>query len=167
MIIEHDDCPQSNKNCKGQAIGRSKWEKDLGECLIKFRSFGSYATHGLIDSFVHPGLSVTGVCKIRLPVSEDDVGRIIKATDEAGIGMRKESTLRETSVKEWTVNSNNVHFLNANWEIWLGRLVEKACKGLGIVEEPIDVSAKFHKLLISKGGITFKQQEELAINLPE
>ncbi|KAJ3043357.1 hypothetical protein HK097_001773 [Rhizophlyctis rosea] len=77
---------------------------------------GHFVAGGKLDSSPNPGLSVTNVGVIGLPLSEQQAKSIIEQCEPAPFG-RKEATLFDKTVRDtWQLHPGQFQILNRKWE---------------------------------------------------
>ena len=70
-------------------------------------------TFGIIDSFVHPGISVDPIGTVRLPLSEEDAHTLTQAGHKAPFGKGTESMVDESMRKTWEMDARKVQYCMA------------------------------------------------------
>jgi hypothetical protein len=123
----------------------------LAAVLQSVQRPGDFFVSGRV-SLPAPRLVVDRVGEISLPVLPAQVEQLIAEAERAPYG-RGEKTLLDTTVRRtWQIAPQRVAFRGKQWEETLGRVVTRACAGLG-VEEP--AAAGLYKLLVYDPGSFF------------
>ncbi|KAL8719246.1 MAG: hypothetical protein Q9225_003731 [Loekoesia sp. 1 TL-2023] len=138
-------------------------QSDLCNRINEVHSTGSFATYGIIDSFVHPGISVDTIGTLRLPLSEEDARALVQASHKAPFGKGTETVVDESVRKAWEIEAGKIQFLNERWQRCLDQTAERVARELGVADGPINVRAEFYKMLLYEKGAMFKAHKEYAI----
>jgi hypothetical protein len=155
----HDSDVQSSdvESSDDMPIEDSEFKDNLCDCLEGVTSAGSFSTYQHSALFPNPGLHVTGLGIIPLPLSEHDAKAIIGISTRAPFG-KKEQTLVDTTVrKTWELNSSEFEFRNPAWKTYFEQLVYHAIVGLGV---EVSVRAESYKLLLYEEGAFFKAHKD-------
>lgn len=114
---------------------------------------GTYATSGTFSP-TNPGLSVHGLGKVGLPLSERDAQDIInisKRTASINVGINDDATARTTCC--WELGSSQVVLRNPAWDMTVNETVQKVAETLGVVGGVGSIRVDLHILLLcEKGG---------------
>lgn len=133
----------------------------LLQCISNIHSAGTFATFGVIENFVNPGVSIDPIGIVRLPLSEDDAHALIQASHQAPFGKGTETLVDESVRKTWEIHASKIRFLNkGGWDSCLDRIVGKVAKELGIAGGSQNIRAEFYKMLIYGKGGMFKAHKE-------
>lgn len=104
------------------------------------------------DEMLAPGLTVSGVGPVALPLLPIQAEQIIAAAERAPFG-RGEATLTDLAVRRtWQIAAERIGFTGKHWPATLGRIVARIAESLGIDGE---VKADIYKLLIYDTGSFF------------
>ncbi|KAL9035771.1 MAG: hypothetical protein Q9214_006435, partial [Letrouitia sp. 1 TL-2023] len=153
----------SSSSDDGLTDGESEDVKsDLFDRIFEVRSTGSFATFGIVDSFVHPGISVDPIGTVRLPLSEEDAHALVQASYKAPFGNGTETVVDECVRKTCQIDAGKIHFLNDRWQSCLDRTVEHVARELGVADGA-NVRVEFYKMLLYKKGAMFKAHKEYII----
>lgn len=144
-------------------IDKEVFKNDLRDRIFEVHSTGSYANFGIIDSFVHPGISVDPIGTVRLPLSEEDAHTLVQASHKAPFDKGTETVVDESVRKTWEIVAENIQFLNKGWQSCLNRTVERVARELGVADGSINVRAEFYKMLLYGKGAMFKAHKEYLI----
>ena len=139
------------------------FKNDLFYRIVQVHSTGSFATFGIVDSFVHPGISVEPIGTVRLPLSNEDANTLIQASHKAPFGKGTETVVDESVRKTWEVDAEKIHFLNKGWQSCLDRTVKHVARDLGVAGGDTYVRAEFYKMLLYEKGAMFKAHQEYVI----
>ncbi|RMZ76248.1 hypothetical protein DV738_g5065, partial [Chaetothyriales sp. CBS 135597] len=135
----------------------------LGE-IANVKSTGSFATFGVLQEFVNPGISIQGQsAAIRLPLSPVDAQCLVEASSRAPFGKGTETVIDESVRKTWEIDAGRVQFLNKDWQAYIDRMASKAAKELGVAGGAADsgsIRAEFYKMLIYEPGAMFKAHKD-------
>ncbi len=124
----------------------------LLEALQTIKRPGSFSAEGTIDP-CFPGLEVTGIGLIGLPLSKTQAEQVIKRCSQAPFG-RGEQTIVDTNVRRvWQLDPQHFKINNTEWETKITALVEGVKNQLGLGES--SVSYDLYKLLIYEKGSFF------------
>lgn len=120
---------------------------------------GSFATSGFLPA-INPGLSIDGLGKVGLPLSDRDAVELCRICHQAPFGKGSE-TFVDTSVrKTWELNAKQVTFRNPLWRQIEDQAVAKATEGLGIIDGQATIRADLYKLLLYEPGAFFETHRE-------
>ncbi|SPO07753.1 uncharacterized protein DNG_10448 [Cephalotrichum gorgonifer] len=137
-------------------IDLDDWTTRLEESLDSIHGFGRVAVFQHYDSFVNPGLEISGTQLIPLPLAGRDALTIKSACREAPFG-RGDETVVDTSVrKTWELDHTHFKLTNPRWPVFLTSLVLKASSDLGLV----GVDAHPHKLLLYEEDSFFRPHKD-------
>ena len=153
----------SESNDRGSLTNQEDFKNNLFDGISEVHSTGSFATSGIIDSFVHPGISVDPIGTVRLPLSEEDAYTLVQASHKAPFGKGTETVVDESVRRTWEIDAGKIHFLNKRWQSCLDRTVEHVARELGVADGAINVRAEFYKMLIYGKGAMFKAHKEYVI----
>ena len=78
---------------------REVLKNSLFNGISEVHSAGSFATFGIIENFIHPGISVDSVGSVRLPLLEDEAHALVQTSRQAPFGKGTE-TLVDVSVRK-------------------------------------------------------------------
>lgn len=138
-------------------------ENDLCDRISEVHSAGSFATFGIIDSFVLPGISIDPIGTVRLPLSEEDARSLVQVSHRAPFGKGTETVIDEAVRNTWEIDAGKIQFLNKGWQCCLDRTVEHVAKELGVAGGSINVRVEFYKMLLYEKGSMFKAHKEYVI----
>ena len=120
---------------------------------------GSFATSGFLPA-INPGLSIAGLGKVGLPLSDRDAAELCRICHQAPFGKGSE-TFVDTSVrKTWELNADQVAFRNPFWRKIEEQAVANATEQLGIIDGPATIRAELYKLLLYEPGAFFETHRE-------
>ena len=157
------DDGSNNSESDDGGVDQEGFKNDLFDRIFEVHSTGSFATFGIIDSFVHPGISVDPIGTVRLPLSEEDAHTLVQASHKAPFGKGTETVVDESVRKTWEIDAGKIHFLNKGWQSCLDRTVEHVAGELGVADGAINVRAEFYKMLLYGKGAMFKAHKEYVI----
>ncbi|KAL9123997.1 MAG: hypothetical protein Q9217_006630, partial [Psora testacea] len=130
-------------------------KEELCDRILEVNSTGSFATFGIIDSFVHPGISVDPIGTVRLPLSEEDAHTLVQASHKSPFGKGTETVIDESQIDAW-----EIQFLNKSWQRCLDRTVAHVARELGVAGGSMNVRAEFYKMLLYEEGAMFKAHKD-------
>ncbi|KAL2057964.1 hypothetical protein ABVK25_001581 [Lepraria finkii] len=156
----NSDDGSNNSESDDGGVDQEGFKKDLFDRIFEVHSTGSFATFGIIDSFVHPGISVDPIGTVRLPLSEEDAHTLVQASHKAPFGKGTETVVDESVRKTWEIDAGKIHFLNKAWQSCLDRTVEHVAGELGVADGAINVRAEFYKMLLYGKGAMFKAHKD-------
>jgi len=120
--------------------------------LQKIEQPGSFVTSGTIAP-CYPGLEVTGIGPIGLPLTEAQAKEMIDQCEQAPFG-RGEQTVVDTNVRRvWQLDPDQFQLKNPAWHGRIAVLVEQVKEQLGVGNRPI--SHHLYKLLMYEQGSFF------------
>lgn len=136
------------------------FKANLFNQIVQVKSMGSFATFGIIEDFLNPGISINSQGSIRLPLSVKDAQMLIQASHRAPFGNGTHTVIDESVRKTWQINADDVRFCNPRWQSCLERIVAKVAPELGVAGGSQNVRADFYKLLVYESGAMFKAHRE-------
>ena len=126
--------------------------KQLLKALQQIKRPGAFCTFGSIDP-CFPGLEVSGVGPIGLPLTEGQAKELINQCSQAPFG-KGEQTIVDTKVRRvWQLEPQQFKTSNLEWDIKMNDLVQNVQDKLGLGET--DVSCHLYKLLLYEEGSFF------------
>lgn len=132
-------------------------EKKLLTILKTIEGSGTFSTSGA-KKMTNPGLRMEGLGEIGLPLNPIQAKEIIKLAKKAPFG-KGSLTITDTSVRSaWEVDANQLSFQNEEWEKFLGKILKKVKKGLGIGKQK--VQANLYKMLLYEKGDFFLPHQD-------
>ena len=158
-----DSSNSDNRSSNSETSDRELSKNDLCNRISEVHSAGSFATFGVIDSFVHPGISIDPIGTLRLPLSEEDARTLIQASHKAPFGKGTETVIDGSVRKTWEIDAGKIQFLNKEWQRCLNRTVEHVVRELGVADGSVNVRAEFYKMLLYEKGAMFKAHKEYLI----
>ena len=150
----------SESNDEGSFANEEDFKNDLFDRISQVHSTGSFATFGIMDSFVHPGISVDPIGTVRMPLSEEDAQSLILASHKAPFGKGIETVIDESVRKTWQIDAGRVQCLNPRWQSCLDQTVKRVAGELGVVDAATNVRAELYKMLLYEKGALFKAHQE-------
>ncbi len=121
---------------------------------------GFFATSGVIPVAMNPGLSLKGLGRVGLPLSDRDANDIAKIGRQAPFGKGTEKFVDESVRKTWEIDPTQVEFRNPQWQKTLQYAVTKTVEQLGVLGGESSVRADLHKLLLYEEGGFFKTHRD-------
>ena len=152
--------PERGDENDQRLTGKVVLKDDLYNRISSIRSFGSFATHGVIEPFMNPGISVDTLGLLRLPLSHQDAQALASVSRKAPFGKGSETLVDESIRKTWEIDANRVRFLNDDWQRCVDQMVAQVIRELGLVIESTSVRAEFYKMLLYEEGAMFKEHQE-------
>ncbi|KAI9771775.1 MAG: hypothetical protein M1835_006386 [Candelina submexicana] len=158
-LLEQDqDGWQDGFFVKAGCISTGVLKDQLHQCLSNVNAFGSFATFGISANAVNPGLFITGIGPIGLPLSPRDAKAIKKASHQAPFG-KGSDTIVDTSVrKTQEIDAHQYELRNPAWQKYLQDIIDNVAKDLGV--GPSGVRAEPYKLLLYEKGAMFKPHRD-------
>ncbi|KAI9659849.1 MAG: hypothetical protein M1821_001200 [Bathelium mastoideum] len=138
-------------------VDASRIAFDIDYCLAESQSHGTFATFGIVQQDINPGLTIDKVGSIGLPLSEREARVIIDASRKAPFGKGSKTIVDESVRKTWEVDANKVGFNNPRWDQFIASIVKDTVGKLGVRDE---VRAELYKLLIYEEGAMFKPHRD-------
>ncbi|KIW36506.1 uncharacterized protein PV06_11271 [Exophiala oligosperma] len=129
-------------------------------CLDGIHTAGSFVTSAHDVEHVHPGLVVSGIGPIRLPLCQDDANALIGLSRRAPFGKGSKTLVDETVRKTWEIDGKELSFKHEAWYNWLDGVVGNVSKGLGVHGGAGNVRAELYKLLVYEEGAFFKPHKD-------
>ncbi|KAI4233530.1 MAG: hypothetical protein LQ349_004358 [Xanthoria aureola] len=121
---------------------------------------GFFATSGVIPIAMNPGLSLKGLGRVGLPLSERDANDIAKISREAPFGKGTKKLVDKSVRNTWEIDPTQVEFRNPQWQKTLQYAVSKTVEQLGVLGGQSSVRADLHKLLLYEEGGFFKTHRD-------
>ncbi|KAI9706510.1 MAG: hypothetical protein M1836_003516 [Candelina mexicana] len=143
---------------KAGCISTGVLKDQLHQCLSNVKAFGSFATFGISANSINPGLYITGIGPIGLPLSSRDAKAIKEASHQAPFG-KGSDTIVDTSVrKTQEIDAHQFELRNPAWQKYLQDIINDVAKDLGV--GPSGVRAEPYKLLLYEKGAMFKPHRD-------
>jgi len=126
--------------------------KELLDILKTIERPGDFCASGTIEPCM-PGLEITNVGSIGLPLTENQAKEIIQQCAKAPYG-RGEQTILDTSVRStWQLEPQQFQLKNPEWAIKIKSIVEKVKEEFGLTNS--SVSYELYKCLLYEKGDFF------------
>jgi len=123
----------------------------LETCLESVDSEGSFATSGRCED-INPGLMIEGLGRFGVPLSQDEVRRIIDSSHQAPFGKGSE-TIVDTAVRNtWEIDAARIGLHHPKWSQYERTILGKVCSELGIPGCATFVQAQLYKLWVYQEG---------------
>jgi hypothetical protein len=122
----------------------------------------TYATGGFItpnqDGLILKSLHVEGVGEVPLPISQDDVARLLGVCEQAPYGHGLETVVNMDVRRAWQVDASKVTFpLCPDFvSVTVNKLAKKAVRALGLDGAALQLEPHLYKLLMYGPGGHFK-----------
>lgn len=113
---------------------------------------GNFAASGPVTYARNPGLSVQGIGKIGLPLSDRDAADLSHVSHEAPFGKGSETFVDPIVRKTWELNPDQFELRNPAWPSTLQEVIRKVADELGVIDGASGVRAELHKLLLYEPG---------------
>ncbi|KAL8837568.1 MAG: hypothetical protein Q9176_005624 [Flavoplaca citrina] len=140
--------PDSN-NSESPSISTKEIEEIKEEIDKHLEAIGDgfFATSGAIPMAVNPGLSIKGLGKVGLPLSNRDAKDLVKVRREAPFGKGDQKLVGPSVRKTWEIDPAQY-------------AVSKTVEQLGVLGGEPSVRADLHKLLLYEEGGFFKTHRD-------
>ncbi|RDW84154.1 uncharacterized protein DSM5745_04480 [Aspergillus mulundensis] len=148
---EDIDNPEAILNIvKEEAFDTSKFLDELPVLMQGIQSTGSFCLTNTTEFVINPGLEVTGVGQIGLPLSPDAA----EAIASVGTPLPPHDGLSDHSHAAATheLRPEQLGFRNSKWEVQMGMIVTEVLKGFGLSSDLDDVKVELDQCLLSKEG---------------
>ena len=123
-------------------------------------TLGEFATFGSFDEAPAPGLHVSGLGDVPLPLSPRDAKEIAKLCRQAPFGKGSE-TIVDTSVRNtWELSSDQFRLRNPAWKTYFDKLVTKVVDELWVRGGATNIRAEPFKLLLYDEGAFFEKHKD-------
>ena len=158
---DSDDGASSSAN--SSTISSAESMKEIKDNICTYLdavSDGTFATSGILPNAVNPGLSIKGLGKVGLPLSERDAQAIIKQSREAPFGKGSRTFVDQSVRKTWELDPQQVQFRNREWPEVVQDAVRKSMELLGVIGGETSVRADLHKLLLYEKDGFFKTHKD-------
>jgi len=121
-----------NSSTSVLAANHSSFRSRLGQQLDEIKSPAPFASFCELDAITDPQIYVGDHGPIGLPLSNHDAQVIIRASHQAPFG-RGSETIVESSVRNtWELNSEQFELRNSEWKNFMGHILAKISKSLGL-----------------------------------
>jgi len=137
-------------------------KKGICDALSSIEVSGSFAGFYLLKTFPDPGLFITGLGTIGLPLSVRDAQAIASSpvTQQSPFG-KGSQTLVDTSVrKSWQIDPEHFQLRNPTLDDWVNRMVETVAEKLNVACGSENVTAELYKLLLYEEGAFFLPHQD-------
>lgn len=154
-----DSVTAANEESEDDFTETSELRQSLQTSVESVEGNGSFASQARFDE-VNPGLEVEGLGRFGMPLSEPEIRRLMLSSHQAPFG-KGEETIVDTSVrKTWEIDATKIRLCNPSWPAARQRILEHACRELGIPDGTEHVEAQLYKLLIYEPGAMFKPHKD-------
>lgn len=127
-------------------------QQRLLETLKKIDRPGTFCASGRLPATV-PGLEVTGVGPVALPLDKRQAAALKKCAHQAPYG-KGTQTLVDTSVRRvWEIDADQITLANPEWAQVVAQAVTAVTSDLGLAKQKLD--AHLYKLLLYEAGSFF------------
>ncbi|HRI28818.1 MAG TPA: hypothetical protein PK715_12235, partial [Chitinophagales bacterium] len=127
-------------------------EEALLQELLSIEGNGSFTTTG-VKNFVQPGLYITDIGDVGLPLSKAQAQELIAYAKQAPYGKGLQTLTNTTVRSTWEIDAKKVAFQNEAWKPLLKEVIKEVKNGLGLNNTKI--KPKLYKLLIYQTGDFF------------
>ncbi|KAF5359065.1 hypothetical protein D9758_004795 [Tetrapyrgos nigripes] len=136
---------------------------DADEAMVEdFKFKGSFASGDAYPNAPNPVLTIDGIGRIGLPLTDRDAQLIMDSENsrQAPFGHNQE-TVVDTKVRDtFEIDASKVHFKNPQFETWLKeQVLRKVTTELG-TEAQVTTSVELYKLLLYKTGSHFAKHQD-------
>lgn len=128
-------------------------EKELFAILESITGSGNFASTGE-HSFVYPGLHVSGVGEISIPILEVQTRAMIEVATRAPFGKGSHTIIDPLVRSTWELDASQTSFHGDDWDRMLASVLLRVKHDLGI-DEQTEIAAKPYKMLIYEPGDFF------------
>ncbi len=131
-------------------------QKQIVSLLDSVQGSGQFVTSGSYK-FIRPGLVIEGMGEMGFPVHPIMAKELIRLAKRAPFG-RGSKTITDTTVRNaWEIDASMLSFDHTTWPSFLGRMVKKVRKNLGVKHK---IKASLYKLLVyEEGGFFLPHQD--------
>ncbi|THC96695.1 hypothetical protein EYZ11_003850 [Aspergillus tanneri] len=140
--------------------GETSVKEGIQSTLEEIKATGTFMTSGNHDTAIIPGLHISNVGSIRLPISAEDAREMIQSCHMSPYGKGTETLVNESVRKSWQLDANQFSLQNPKWHTLVRVSVDKAVTGLGLQANPLEVKAELYKLLIYEEGAFFLPHQD-------
>ncbi len=134
------------------AMMNAQVKQQLIEAIQKIDRPGTFCTSGLLPATV-PGLEVTGVGPVALPLEKRQAAALKKQAHRAPYGKGTE-TLVDTDVRRvWEIDADQIALANPQWEDVLQQAIATVQTEVGLENQKLE--AHLYKLLLYESGSFF------------
>lgn len=122
-------------------------------------NIGKFATSSFLPDAPSPGLALTPIGAVGLPLNAREADLIVSCARAAPFGKGVDTVVDTEVRRTWQVDKDSVEFQNPEWKRYMrSKVLPEVCKGLA--QDPTKVQAKFYKLLLYPEGGHFKAHQE-------
>ena len=120
---------------------------------MNFNFKGKFAFASKLPNAPNPGLQISPLGVIGLPLSERDAQSIKAIASQAPFG-RGDKLVVDTNVRHtWEIEpANTITFANPAWTSFLEHVVKTACTELGVIPASKPPKCELYKLLLYEAG---------------
>ncbi|RDW93605.1 2OG-Fe(II) oxygenase [Aspergillus mulundensis] len=145
------------------AVPKPEWVKlkhDLLEHLKRIESTGSFFTTGTLDNAPNPGLDISSVGPVGLPLTPDASRSVAQACHTSPFGKGTETIVDESVRKTWELDAEQFSIRNPKWESQIREILKQVIPELGLKANPDEVQAELYKLLVYEEGAFFLSHQD-------
>ncbi|KAA8650261.1 uncharacterized protein ATNIH1004_002943 [Aspergillus tanneri] len=118
--------------------GETSVKEGIQSTLEEIKATGTFMTSGNHDTAIIPGLHISNVGSIRLPISAEDAREMIQSCHMSPYGKGTETLVNESVRKSWQLDANQFSLQNPKWHTLVRVSVDKAVTGLGLQANPLE-----------------------------
>ncbi|PGH11888.1 hypothetical protein AJ80_06953 [Polytolypa hystricis UAMH7299] len=135
-------------------------KKTIQQALDGIEADGDFACFREVDGALNPGLHVSGLGPIGLPLSSREAKALIDICHRSPFGKGSE-TLVDTSVRKcWELDAKQFDLKHPGWEDELWKITADVADKLGVLSPAENIRAERYKLLIYEEGAFFLPHED-------
>ncbi|KAL8880737.1 MAG: hypothetical protein Q9198_001916 [Flavoplaca austrocitrina] len=152
----------SNGNSESPSVSMKETE-EIKEEIDKYLEVigdGFVATSGAIPMAVNPGLSIKGLGRVGLPLSNRDAKDLVKLSREAPFGKGDQKLVDQSVRKTCEIDPAQVQLCNPQWPETVQYAVSKTVQQLDVLGRDSSVRAHLHKLPLYEDGGFFKTHRD-------
>ncbi|KAL3480567.1 hypothetical protein BJX99DRAFT_18616 [Aspergillus californicus] len=135
-------------------------EDDLLDALEAIKTTGCFLTSRSLISGINPGLHVSGVGQVALPLSPNAAKSIAAACHASPYGKGGETLVDDSVRRTWELNVDQFSFHNPAWRYQTGLILRDVVAKLGLDADPSEVQADPYKLLLYEEGAFFLPHQD-------
>ncbi len=161
-MVGTNDSGSRRSSSPPEELSRTSIRDQLRYCLANVKYVGSFTATQARQRNVDPGLHVTGVGNISLPLTPADAKAIMKAGTQAPFGRGSETVIDTNFRNTKELNPSQFTLRNPAWEQELQDIVAHLGQVLGFQESTSDIKPELYKLLLYEKGAMFKAHKKYA-----
>ncbi|KAL4862952.1 hypothetical protein BDV12DRAFT_34895 [Aspergillus spectabilis] len=141
---------------------RGEFKATFPDIMRGYQATGSFYTTQSTDLSINPGLEISGVGQIGLPLSSnlaETISKVCRRVPVAG-----QSPYQESSLGTWELDADQLNFRNPKWKLQVGIFLDNTLRQFGLPTDWTQIRTELHRcLLFGQGSHSLPQHDRTTI----